>query len=95
MKKLLRLGDTSDVPKRILDSIPCQRMTIPQDIIIDIIASLDGHARVDEVMIHLYKKYGLEVDRKKIVAVLWRMSGNGLLKKLSNMGEFGLIDYKK
>jgi len=74
-----RLGDLSDLPPELIDELTTPRADELETQIIDVIRAYGDTADLDQVLVGLYRKFGVVQKRRFLQNKVWRMAQKGAL----------------
>lgn len=77
-----RLGDIDDLPIEVKNQLQIFNLKKIETQIIEIIKSYEKYANIDEVMVGLYRKYKIIIDRKDLMHRLYRLYKRGNLIRI-------------
>lgn len=73
------LGDISDLPADLIDQLSAVKTDSAEDQLVTVINSLGGSASLDQILIGMYRKFGVVQTRRFVQNKLWRMSHKGFV----------------
>ncbi|WAC47364.1 hypothetical protein OVA03_11685 [Asticcacaulis sp. SL142] len=77
-----RIGDMSDLPESLKKQLQINKMDELEEKIINVIDSFDKIANIDEILVGLYRKYELLLERTYLSNKLYRMTKANLIESV-------------